>query len=383
MRAKGSRIWWRKPRYGADGNISHPGVFLIKDGARSISTQTADRAQAEQHLARHINARWQPVPQNSATAVMVADVLAYYARERAPSHANPRHTSARLASLLQWFGNKRLSEVNSATCRQYAKSRAQTTARRDLEVLNAAIRFFHKEGLCRETPSVALPDPHPPRDRWLTRGEAAKFLHHCWHHRENQAGRIRYTRRHVARFILLGVYTARRSSAITELQFEPSQDHGWIDLERGMLMPASRRKQTKKRQPAIPLPPPLIAHLRRWHRTGARYAVEWSGKRVHRMHVAFYEAARAVGLDDVTPHTLRHTAITWMMQSGLDWWKVAGYAGLTLKTLERVYAHHSPLYLAGVADAFNRHRSATDNREQIVHKLAQKAPKNHRFAQQS
>jgi hypothetical protein len=36
---------------------------------------------------------------------MVADVLGYYARERAPAHANPRHTSARLASLPQWFSN--------------------------------------------------------------------------------------------------------------------------------------------------------------------------------------------------------------------------------------------------------------------------------------
>jgi len=37
---------------------------------------------------------------------------------------------------------------------------------------------------------------------------------------------------------------------------------GWIDLEHGLFLPARSRRRTKKQQP-IPLPPRLLAHLKR------------------------------------------------------------------------------------------------------------------------
>src|SRR6266568_5072028 len=80
-----------------------------------------------------------------------------------------------------------------------------------------------------EVPFVHLPPNHPPRERWLARAEVARLLRHCWRHQENQAGRMRYTRRHVARFILIAIYSGRRSSAITDAKLEPSKDSGWID----------------------------------------------------------------------------------------------------------------------------------------------------------
>lgn len=172
-------MWWRKPRYDAAGKVSHPGVWLIIDGAQHISTKTADRAAAERALAAHINARWQPTPQDSAAAVMVADVLAFYAKERASRWADPTRARQQLAALNQWWGSRRLSEVTAATCRRFAESRAETTARQQLETLRAAIRFYHRNGLCKELPVVTMPDKRPPRERWLTRAEVARLLWHC------------------------------------------------------------------------------------------------------------------------------------------------------------------------------------------------------------
>ncbi len=119
MRAKGTRLWWRKPRYDGAGKVSHPGVWLILDGGRSISTGTADRKEAERALAQHINQSWRPSPQDSAANVKIADVLTYYARERARSWADPKRAAVQLRELNEWWGSRKLSDVTAATCRQF------------------------------------------------------------------------------------------------------------------------------------------------------------------------------------------------------------------------------------------------------------------------
>jgi integrase len=64
-----------------------------------------------------------------------------------------------------------------------------------------------------------------------------------------------------------------------------------------------------------------------------------------------WERARAIaGLGaDVVPHTLRHTAATWLMQAGRDRYEVAGFLGMSLATLEDVYGHHHPDFQGGIA----------------------------------
>lgn len=46
-----------------------------------------------------------------------------------------------------------------------------------------------------------------------------------------------------------------------------------------------------------------------------------------------------------SPHTLRHTAATWMMQNGVNLWTAAGFLGMSVEILQRVYGHHHPDYL--------------------------------------
>jgi integrase len=49
---------------------------------------------------------------------------------------------------------------------------------------------------------------------------------------------------------------------------------------------------------------------------------------------------RLAGLDGkITPHTLRHTAATWLMQAGVDKWEAAGFLGMSVEMLDRVYGH--------------------------------------------
>jgi integrase len=129
----------------------------------------------------------------------------------------------------------------------------------------------------------------------------------------------------------------------------PTVGRGWIDLAHGIFYrrPAGKL-ETKKRAPPIPLPPRLLAHIRRWKRKGlaAEYVVEYAGKPVLRVSKAFRHAARDAGLIGVTPHVLRHTAASWMMQEGCDVLVAAAYLGMTPQILLGVYGHHHPGHLS-------------------------------------
>jgi integrase len=100
-----------------------------------------------------------------------------------------------------------------------------------------------------------------------------------------------------------------------------------------------------------------LAHLRRWKRRGQRFAIEWNGNPVLSVDKAFANVVADAGLGrDVTPHVLRHTAATWLMQAGTDMWEAAGYLGMTIEMLSQRYGHHHPNHLAGAKRAFTRHR---------------------------
>lgn len=76
--------------------------------------------------------------------------------------------------------------------------------------------------------------------------------------------------------------------------------------------------------------------MRRWHRKGIAILrfVEWNGKPVKSVKTGFKTAVQLAGIEHATPHTLRHTAATWLMQNGAPIWEAAGYLGMS----ERRYA---------------------------------------------
>ena len=63
-------------------------------------------------------------------------------------------------------------------------------------------------------------------------------------------------------------------------------------------------------------------------------------------------------MPEVTPHTLRHTAATWLMQKRADLWEAAGFLGMSAEQLERTYGHHRSDHLKGARDALDRRPGA-------------------------
>lgn len=97
-----------------------------------------------------------------------------------------------------------------------------------------------KKGPLPSLPKITLPEKPAPRERWLTKGEAGRFL--------LAAHRLGYE--HVKRAILLGLHTASRPGAILALRWLPSTTGGWPDIESGILYrKAEGERDSKKRRP--------------------------------------------------------------------------------------------------------------------------------------
>jgi integrase len=282
-----------------------------------------------------------------------------------------------------------LAEVNGVNCRAYTKHRGNDGgSRRDLEDLRAAINHHAKEGFHRGIVRVVLPEKGLPRERWLTRSEAAHLLWTCWRYRETQTihiGKLKGQKietekrplRHVARFILIGLYTGTRAGAIATASPYRALGKSFVDLETGIFNRlAVGKRASAKRQTPVPLPRRLLAHLRRWSKIGISksHFVEWNGKPVASVKTGFGSAVRIAKLDvtvgNVTPHTLRHTAATWLMQRAAPMWEAAGFLGMSEKTLRDTYGHHHPDHLKGAAEAIGS-RPAPPKRVALVISLVQ------------
>jgi integrase len=353
-RNKGARLYLRT-------EAGRPPTWIIRDGDKRISTGLAplEREEAERRLAEFIAEKHEPSRERDRRpdAVALADVLNLYIDAKGASVAYPAELARRVEALARFWGTKALSDVSGASCRAYAAQRgSEQAARRELEDLRAAINHHRREGFHNVIVNVVLPPKAPARQRWLTRNEAARLIRAAWRYREVQKGCAtgRRSRQHIARFVLVSLYTGTRSGAVCSASFVPAIGRGHVDLENGVFhrLPQGKR-ETNKRQPTIRLPTRLLAHLRRWHEKGISKGavVEFDGKPVASVKKAFARVAKDAGLADVTPHTLRHTAVTWAMQGGADLWETAGHFGMSVEILENTYGHHNPDHGAGVNNA--------------------------------
>jgi len=305
--------------------------WVIRDGPAYIRTgcSESDIGGAEKALAQYIGAKYRPTP--SATP-SILDILLAYSQEHVPHKRSADKIAHTVSNLQRWWADKKLSDVSARSCRAYAADRPSVAARRDLETLRAAIRYWHKEyGPLPSIPFVVLPDKPAPRERWLTRSEAARLL---WAARDVE---------HLRRFILLGLHTGSRAGAILGARWD------WVDLETGLMRRrAPGTTETTKRTPPVRLQRGILAHVRRWAKTDGApegFICHYEGGPVVKLRRSWQGAVRRAGLKGkVTPHTLRHTRATWLMREGVRIWDAAQELGMSAIILERTYGHHQPNY---------------------------------------
>lgn len=317
-KSKGARLYLDKTR----------GEWVIRDGSRfvRIGCTEAEHSKAEKLLGSYLGKKHKP---EGGPDPLIADVLLLYSQEHVPHTKARENTAYNIESLGSWWGGKRVSDISARSCRAYAAERSAAAARRDLEVLRASLGFYRREkGQFASVPAIALPGKSEARDRWLTRDEAKRLR------------RAAMKWPHLYRFVILGLYTGSRSGVLTSLRWS------WIDLDRRVM----RRRapgaveDARKRTPPVKLGKALARLLRRWKRQdGATpWVVHYNGRQMKRFTRVWTLACKAAKIKDASPHTLRHTRATWLMQAGVDPWEAAGHLGMSLEMLTRTYGKHSP-----------------------------------------
>jgi integrase len=361
-------------------------VWNIRDGQRTIGTgcTEGERAEAERKLAAYIVAKHDPKASRGGgdpNAIKVADALSVYMVEKVAHCARPKAGIAMVEKLGDFFGERTIGDLTGTVQRDYARQRgSQSAARRELETLAAAINHHIKEmvGGVQTLFRPVLPDAAPARDRYLTRDEAARLIWAAWRKREVRNGMEtgRYTSRHIARFILVGLYTGTRAGAICSAALIPTIGRGYVNVETGQFRRLPYGKlETDKRQPTVDLPPRLLAHVRRWQRLGIskRTVVEYQGGPVLRVSNGWDGVVEQAGLgtdirqQKVIPHTLRHTAISWYLRSGVPIDQVSDYCGVSIQIIKKHYGHHIPGREDGIIRASSRiGRGATASQQKQV-----------------
>lgn len=341
---KPSRLYYRKAI----------GQWVIKDGEteRRTGCGYGDRGEAEKALQGYLAGRPSQRGPSQPHEITVGTVLAVYGQDRGSEVRSTGALAHSIEALAGYWGDLTCDAVKGSTCRAYAKQRARprtlgdgrvvtagpSTVRRELGVLQAAVNHAHREGILIYPLRVTLPESAPPRERWLTRAEAARLLLHA--------------SPHCRRFILISLYTGRRARAVLDLTWPQ------VDLEAGVIRFA-KGAETKKRRGRARIPGRLLAHLRRWRaqaRRGETHVVwdphQW--RSVDNIRRAFAGARERSRLPDVTPHVLKHTAITWAMQRGLSVEAAAEFFDTSPTTIRKHYWHHSPHHQAEAVRVIGR-----------------------------
>lgn len=279
----------------------------------------------------------------------VAEALDQYAREhKVGAEDRRRYAIDHLTVLL---GSKPLASVDIPLCRWYKQQRRvkDATTRRELGVLQAAANHAlrWRRIAAADMPSIELPPNSDPRMLWLFEDELQRL-------RDAATGRARL-------FIDLAYYTASRKGALEYLTWDR------VDLAAGRIMLADPcGRLNKKRKPVVPIAEDLGKLLKHYTLMRElaipqpfnryRYVMGWKGDTPSDIRPAFDAAAHRAGLEmlpardgrpagRLTPHVLRHTRATHLLQKGVDPYAVAALLGDNLSTVLRVYGHHCPGYL--------------------------------------
>lgn len=243
--------------------------------------------------------------------------------------------------VLKHFGALRADQIDAPCCRSYADIRYKAgvqpgTVWTELGHLTTVLNWAKSTRLIDHVPSIPRPQKPAPKDRYLTRQEIKRLLDVA-------------SQPHIKLAILLMLSTAARVGAILELTWDRVDfDRNQIDLRKSASGP-------RKGRSVVPMNPGLCDALSSAKQAAlSDYVIEWGGQPVKNITRGFSSAAKAAGLENVTPHVLRHTSAVHMAEVGIPMSEISQYMGHSNTSItERVYARFSPDHLRHAADVLD------------------------------
>ena len=269
--------------------------------------------------------------------VLVADVWEAYRKDLGdrPTAKTMGYTGIKI---LEYFGHLRADQITAEDSRAYAikrraDGRSNGTIWTELGHLRSALLWAEtKARLIERAPHIERPQKPAPKERFLTNAEIEKLLGaDC--------------EPHIRLAIRLMLSTAGRVGAILDLTWLR------VDFERGQINLRADSIGPRKGRAVVPMNASLREALEgARHAALSEYVVEWAGKPVKSIRRGFTAAVDSAGLQNVSPHTLRHTSAVHMAAAGVPMSKIAQFLGHSSTSVtERVYARFAPDHLSEAA----------------------------------
>lgn len=238
-----------------------------------------------------------------------------------------REVSA-LRAIIRFLGaSTRLDKITTAALEEYVERRLEEgrtlgTIRRDFAALGGALTLAVKRGWLHRRPRIPLPRVDDKRERFLSKREAGRLLDCC-------EGYMRP-------LVHIALLTGMRQGEILKMRW------AWINPDtRTITIPSSATKTDRTRH--VPINDELAAVLGCLEETAPRVLpVDFH---IFTVWEHWDKARNAAGLADVRFHDLRHTAASWMVQAGVDLYRVGQILGHADHRMTQRYAHLAPGHL--------------------------------------
>jgi len=256
-----------------------------------------------------------------------------------------------------------LNHLTPATVHGYCMGRrregaAVGTINREIGLLSSALNWARRRlGWKVDNPAQAQRMNEPPgRHRWLTLEEAARLIAAAT--KEQKAA-------HLVDFILLGLHTGMRSGEMLGLEWRR------VDLQQGRIL-LEAGDQKNGRLGSVPLNRTAREAILSRARFRAAYcpASPWvfctrTGAQIASIKKGFAAAVVRAGIPHCTPHDLRRTCASWLVQARTPIQEVAQLLRhADIQTTLDVYAHLMPDQLRGTVEILDRHNLVIDQNDE-------------------
>jgi integrase len=352
------------------------GVWAVFRGSVYLkSSNTRNRAEAELFLKVYrlqLEAREEGIV--DARYARMPEIVAYYMGQIPAGKINVRRNAvSRLARLKPYLAGKRLIDMNGVAVAEIEKKMLETykpgTIYSSFVALRTAVYAWCQGHVTEVVMPFAPLAKVPGRDRVISVEEQKRVERWAggedydpatgtWSKpRHRMKPYDRFGRMMVLRIVELGIGTGTRPGRLMGLAWAPNGRTGHIDVEAGVLhrYPPGTEVPTRKRAPALVLPPKLLAKVRRWKKEDGDqpYAIRTvhGGPRQTGEVMLFSTAMRRLGIVGVTRHTMRHTAITRMIEARVPSAVISAVVGISVELLRTRYNHADETLIQPAAHA--------------------------------
>jgi len=284
---------------------------------KSLRTQVM--AEAEAALAALLNG--EEPEREKATVAQAVDI--YIEQHLRPRRQDGNVSGAAVAAIKKAMGALPIEAVTDDVAAGFIRERGRDvqpqTVRKEMNFLQAALNFAVKRGLAKVGPfSLSKPPDGPPRDLWMTEAQESKML-----------AALPKESLDLQVFVRLALAYGVRCQALLDLTW------GQVDFDRGQInFNRQGARLTRKRRPIVPMTDSIRDLLRRKRAEGGTAVINRNAP------AHFKRFATGLGLGWVTPHILKHTAVTLLLRSGQPVATVAALTATDPRTLTKTYHHH-------------------------------------------